>query len=209
MDLLYLLDLIGVVVFAMTGVLAAGRKHLDLFGVVVLALVTALGGGTLRDLILGVVPVFWVQDPLYVSVAAGTAVVMFYVAAEVPVRSDLLVVADAFGLAVFTVVGARAAMRHGAPDAIAVMMGVMTGVVGGMLRDVLNREIPLILRREIYATASLLGGILFVGMERFLPANRFHAVVAVAVTLGLRLLALRWNLALPVLSLKDLGRRRG
>ncbi len=194
--LLYVMDLFGVAVFAITGSLAAGRKRMDLFGVVVLATVTALGGGTLRDLILGAGSVFWVSAPIYLVVA--TAIVTFFLVRFCGLPPKLLSVADAFGLAVFTVAGTQKALDLGTSWGIAVVMGVMTGVVGGMIRDVLSGEIPLILRREIYATASLCGAITFSGVSAALGNQGLAAIASVAVTLGLRLSAIKWKMSLPL-----------
>jgi uncharacterized membrane protein YeiH len=205
--MIHLLDLFGTAVFAATGALAAGRKHMDVFGVVVVALVTALGGGTARDIVLGVGPVFWVQDAAYVVVAVCAALSTFVLARFARLPERALVVADAFGLAVFTAIGAQKAFAAGAATAsgaagaiglIAVIMGVMTGVVGGMARDVLCGEIPLILRKEIYATASLAGAVAFV-LLRGNGAGRVPATaVAVAVVLVVRLAAIHWRLSLPL-----------
>src|SRR5512141_2272378 len=159
--MIHLLDLFGVAVFAITGSLAAGKKHMDLFGVVVLALATALGGGTLRDLILGAYPVFWISSPTYIFVSTGVALAVFFLARFVRPPARALTFADAFGLAVFTVIGADKAISLGVPGSIAVIMGVMTGVAGGIIRDMLSGEIPLVLRKEIYATASLCGAATF------------------------------------------------
>jgi uncharacterized membrane protein YeiH len=202
--LLYVMDLFGVAVFAITGSLAAGKKHMDLFGVVVLATVTALGGGTLRDLVLGASPVFWISAPIYLLIAVLTAIVTFFLVRFCGLPLKLLLVADAFGLAVFTVLGTQKALDMGISHGIAVVMGVMTGVVGGMIRDVLSGEIPLILRREIYATASLCGAITFCFVSATLQNQSIAAVVSVIVTLGLRLSAIRWKMSLPLfVSYKD------
>ncbi len=196
--LLYVMDLFGVAVFAITGSLAAGKKRMDLFGVVVLATVTALGGGTLRDLVLGVSPVFWVSAPIYLLVAVATAIVTFFLVRFCGLPLKLLSVADAFGLAVFTVLGTQKALDMGISPGIAVVMGIMTGVVGGIIRDILSGEIPLILRREIYATASLCGAITFCFVSIDLQNQGFAAVASVIVTLGLRLSAIKWEMSLPL-----------
>jgi len=195
--MMYYLDLLGTIIFAVTGSLAAGRKHLDIFGVVVLSLATALGGGTIRDVTLGVLPVFWVKDPLYVIVTVLAALATFVVARFRRLPAGLLRVADAFGLAVFTILGAERAMAADVSPLVAVIMGMMTGVAGGMIRDVLSGEAPLILRREIYATASLCGAAVFVGLTMVCPGGCAQALAGAAVTLGLRLAAIKWNLSLP------------
>ena len=196
--LLYAMDLFGVAVFAITGSLAAGKKHMDLFGVVVLATVTALGGGTLRDLVLGAGPVFWISAPIYLLVAVATAIVTFFLVRFFGLPLKLLSVADAFGLAVFTVLGTQKTLDMGISSGIAVVMGVMTGVVGGMIRDVLSGEIPLILRREIYATASLCGAVAFCVIFVALQNQGLAAIASVIVTLGLRLSAIKWKMSLPL-----------
>ncbi len=196
--LLYVMDLFGVAVFAITGSLAAGKKRMDLFGVVVLATVTALGGGTLRDLVLGASPVFWVLAPIYLLVAVATAIVTFFLVRFCGLPLKLLSVADAFGLAVFTVLGTQKTLDMGISPGIAVVMGIMTGVVGGIVRDILSGEIPLILRREIYATASLCGAITFCLVSFYLKNQALAALTSVIVTLGLRLSAIKWKMSLPL-----------
>jgi uncharacterized membrane protein YeiH len=159
--LLLSLDLMGTVVFAITGLLAASRHQLDLFGALVLAMVTAVGGGTLRDLILGV-PVFWLSHTEYLYLIIVTTVLVAIYRRTHVIPTKVLLLLDAIGLAVFTIIGAQKALSLGYADIIAVMMGVMTGVVGGMIRDILVGEVPLILRQEIYATASFLGASVYV-----------------------------------------------
>jgi len=198
--MIYILDLVGVVVFAVAGALAGGRKRMDIFGVVMVALVTALGGGTLRDLTLGIKPVFWVSNPLYILVAVTASILTFIMARSFDLPKRLLVIADAFGLAIFTVIGARIALAQSVHPAVAIVMGVMTGVAGGMIRDVLSGEIPLILRREIYATASLCGAGVFVGLSHLPTPTPLATVIAVAVTLAVRLAAIYWKLSLPVFA---------
>lgn len=202
-SLIYYMDLFGVAVFAVTGSLAAGKKNMDLFGVVVLATVTALGGGTLRDLILGAGPVFWVRSPNYLLIAVATSIVTFFLVRFCSLPEKLLSVADAFGLAVFTVIGIKQSLQVGVPAEIAAVMGVMTGVFGGMIRDVLSGEIPLILRREIYATASLCGAIGYLIINANFQNTVAAIVGSVFITLALRLSAIKWMISLPVyVSLK-------
>lgn len=196
-DILYALDLFGTAVFAISGALAAGQRHMDLFGVLVVAAVTAVGGGTVRDLLLDRHPVFWIADLWYLSTIAAAALSTFlYTIAARPPRSALPI-ADAFGLAIFTVVGAKVAIGVGASTVIVVLMGAVTGTVGGIIRDVLCGDTPLILRREIYATAALGGGVVYVVLEGTslpLPVATIGAVASVFLT---RLAALRWDLHLP------------
>src|SRR6187431_410927 len=148
------LEHIGIFFAAITGVLAARGKEVDLFGVIVLALVTAFGGGTIRDLDLGSVPVFWITNSGFLINGTITAVVTFYLVRFRELPTTVLMVADAFVLALFTIAGARKGLAFAVAPAIAIAMGVITGVMGGVLRDLLMGEIPLVFRREIYLYAT-------------------------------------------------------
>lgn len=194
----YLFDLFGVIVFAITGSLAAGKKQLDLFGGMVLALVTALGGGTLRDLILGNDPIFWIADLTYIYLVIATAVAVFIIARYRKLPERTLLIADAFGLAIFSVLGAEVALQANAPGLVAIIMGMLTGVAGGIIRDILSNEIPLILQQEIYATAAIAGATVFVLLKQFSMLSQFNLALAAAVTLSLRLAAIKWKFSLPV-----------
>ncbi len=194
---LYSLDLLGTVVFAITGLLAARRKHLDLFGAIVIAMVTAIGGGTVRDLIIGQ-PVFWTQNDIYIYVVVISALLLFFFARYRRLPVKLLLFLDALGLAVFTVVGAQKAMALGFSDPIAIMTGVMTGVLGGVIRDVLVGEVPLIFRQEIYATASFIGASIFLLMEHSGFNVEVSVITAIILTLIVRVWAITMNVKLPV-----------
>ncbi len=194
---LHYLDLLGTVVFAFTGLLAASRKQLDLFGAIVIAMVTAIGGGTLRDLILDQ-PVFWIQNPIYVYVVVIATLFLFiYARFKNPPMKSLLFL-DAIGLATFTVIGAYKAISLGFPDAIVVIIGVMTGVAGGIIRDVLVGEIPLIFRKEIYATASFAGASLLLILINLELGLDLAILLSMLVILLLRLLAIIYNISLPI-----------
>jgi uncharacterized membrane protein YeiH len=198
--MLYLLEHFGVGVAAITGVLAARGKKVDLFGVVVLALVTAFGGGTLRDLLVGDAPVFWIHDPNFLLNATAVAVVTFFTARTHQFPGSVLQVADAFALALFTTIGVTKALVFHVTPSIAVAMGVITGVAGGIMRDLLTGEIPLVFRREIYlyATAALCGALVLVALNRYWPNEPMNMPVAAGLTLVLRLAAIRWKLGLPI-----------
>ena len=198
----YWSDLFGTAVFAFSGVLMAGRLRMDGFGVIVLAAVTAIGGGTIRDLIIGADKVFWTVDSWYLWVILGTALIGQFMA-KLPRRLPwyILPLADAFGLAIFTIIGAEKALEYGYSGMVAVVMGVITGVAGGMIRDVLAREIPMVLQREIYATASVLGGIIYTGSLALGMATLLATVLGMSGTLILRTAAIRWHLSLPIFAL--------
>ncbi len=201
LPLIYCLDLFGTAVFAISGALVAGRKRMDLFGVITLALVTAIGGGTLRDLLLDSRPIFWLKDHNYIYISLAFALVTFFFVRFLHKRTRALLIADAIGLSAFTVIGADKALTMGHTGLIAIIMGIMTGVVGGMIRDVLSDEIPLVLRTEIYATAAMAGALVFVTLKMIAVQEWLYTLAAVLITLVLRLSAIKWRLALPLLSL--------
>ena len=198
--MLYYAEHFAVTVSAISGVLAAGGKRLDLFGVIVLALVTALGGGSVRDVVLGAFPIVWVKHPDYVLNAASTAFLFFFVARHWKVPPAILAIADAFGLALFTILGTVKGLAFGVGYVNAVVLGIITGVTGGIIRDVLVGEIPMVFRKEIYlyATAAFCGATVFVVLEQWHPSGPGNRLVGSAVTLLLRLAAIRWKLTLPL-----------
>jgi uncharacterized membrane protein YeiH len=200
----YYLDLLGVAVFAVSAVLAAGRKSLDVLGVVVIAVVTAIGGGTLRDILLDRHPIFWIADPTYLWVILGaTVLTLGYVRFWIASRRALLV-ADALGLAFFTIGGVQIAQMEGHSAPIAMLMGTITGVAGGAIRDVLTAEIPLVLRPgRLYATAAIAGATLYVLLEANGVMRDAAALAGMGAIVGLRLLAIIWRLELPVVRLPD------
>ncbi len=200
-SMVYWLDMAGVIVFALSGVILACRSRMDPFGMLVLAAVTGIGGGTLRDLVLGVRPVFWVADPTYLWVilaTVGVSIIGFHYIHRL--SRIFLPVADAFGLALFTAIGTHKALQLGSPGAVAVLMGLLTGVAGGMVRDVLARRVPMVLRQEVYATASIAGGITYVVLHALEAPWVLTISLALTVTLGLRLAAIYWRLSLPVFA---------
>lgn len=202
MSLLYFIDLFGTAIFAISGVLLAGRLRMDPFGVMVLASVTAIGGGTIRDMMLGATPVFWIGDTSYIWVIIITSLsTMLIVRRPKRVAWYLLPVCDAIGLAAFVGIGVEKALIYQDSHLIAVMMGVLTGCGGGILRDILAREIPMVLRSEVYATACIAGGSMHVGLLMFGLSNTNAMLGGIAVTLSIRLAAIRWHLSLPTFAL--------
>lgn len=191
------LDWFGVVVFAVTGALTASRKQMDIFGFMLLATATGIGGGSIRDLMLGTLPVFWVKDPAYLMICVGVATVTFFTAHIPESRFRLLLWFDAVGLAFVCVVGADRALDAGAGGFVAVTMGVVTATFGGMIRDVLGGESPLILRREIYVTAALVGALAFVGLTTFGAPGIVAATAGFALCFLIRALALHFGWSLP------------
>jgi uncharacterized membrane protein YeiH len=198
--LLHAAELLGVAVFAVSGALAAGRRSLDLIGVAVIATVTAVGGGTLRDLLLDRT-VFWIADPTYLYVCLAAALLTMLYARHRHPPERLILYADALGLALFSISGAQIAEHLGHGGIVAVIMGTATGVAGGLLRDVLCAEIPLILRRgRMYASAAIAGIVVYLLLREVLDRN-IAALLGMSAIAALRLAAIAWNLTLPVFSL--------
>ncbi len=179
MTALQFLDYFGVFVFAISGALMAIRKNMDIFGMLVLAAMPAIAGGTLRDLLLGL-PIFWIENTDYLLLTVAATVFTYFVQRFVSRGMHALAWADALGLAVFCVLGAEKALASGVGVWVAAMMGVITAVAGGIIRDVVANEVPYILQREIYATAALLGCAMYLVLEGSLGAYAMWLAVGVA-----------------------------
>jgi uncharacterized membrane protein YeiH len=197
------IDWFGTAVFAVTGALVASRKRMDIFGFMLLGCLTGMGGGTLRDMMLGALPVFWVREPVYLAICAGVSAATFFFAHIPESRYRLLLWLDAAGLALFCVVGADRALMAGASAFIAIAMGVVTATFGGVMRDILGGESPLILRREIYVTAALAGAAVFVGAKALGVADAIAAALGFAACFVIRALALHYGWSLPVYRARE------
>lgn len=190
------LDILGVIVFAVSGALVASRKEMDLIGFGLMASVTGVGGGTLRDVLLDR-PVFWIADPLPVWISLGVAVIVFFSAHIVQRRYTLLLWADGVGIAIYGVMGAEVARVSGAGPLVAIVMGVMTATFGGLIRDVLCGETPLILRKEIYATCVAFGAATHVILANLDVPTGLAAITGVGVCFVLRAAGIMRGLSLP------------
>lgn len=190
------LDFFGVFVFAISGALAADRRGMDLFGFIVIALLPAVGGGTLRDMILGV-PVFWVQDPTYLWLIVVAGLLTFAAAGQIRRVERWLLWADAVGLSVFCVSGAAKALAVTGSPMISVAMGVVTAVLGGIVRDTVCNEIPLVLKQDIYATAALAGALSFVALSSVGLDGSLSLWIGAAVCFLIRAAAMVWGWSLP------------
>ena len=201
--LLHVLDLLGVAVFAISGALAAGRKRLDLLGVLVLGLVTAVGGGTIRDVLLARYPISWLADPSYLIVITLSALgTVAYARRWRPPQSALLI-ADALGLALFSVAGAQIAERAGLPALSCILLGTMTGAAGGVVRDVLTTEIPLVLRRgDLYASAAIAGTASYFLLEMAGVPRPIASISGMLIVAAVRFAAIWWQLRLPVFQVR-------
>jgi uncharacterized membrane protein YeiH len=191
------LDFFGIAVFAVTGALVAGSKRLDVFGVLVVALITCLGGGTLRDLVLDAHPVIWIENTAYLGIGIVAALSTFVWIRIRRFPLKMLEVFDAIGLAFFTIAGVQKTQSLGHSPEICLLMGLMTGVAGGVLRDIVCNEIPLIFHREIYATAAISGAIVYLLAIHLQISTEIAAVTGMTITLLLRLAGIYRGWSLP------------
>lgn len=194
LDLLYL---VAITAEAMTAALAAGRRRMDWVGVCLLGCVTALGGGSCRDLLLGHYPLSWVEHPSYLALTAGAALVTIAVARIMYHLRMVFLLLDAIGLVVFTVIGCNIAISMAQPTAIVIVAGMITGCVGGVLRDVLCNDVPLLFRSELYASVSIVTGGLYVAGLGYGLHHEAIMVAAISTGLALRILALRYSWHMP------------
>ena len=190
------LDFAGVAVFAASGALVASRKEMDAVGFIFIATITAVGGGTLRDLLLSR-DVFWITQPEYLLLSAATAALLFFVAPHIERRYPVLLWLDSGGLSLFAVTGAAVALDFGVSWPVGILMGVMTATFGGLIRDVVCNEIPLILRKEIYATAAALGAGVYVALDALRLDEPIPGIAGFASCLVLRAFAIQFKLSLP------------
>ncbi|MEL6864262.1 MAG: trimeric intracellular cation channel family protein [Bacteroidota bacterium] len=200
MDILYLIDLIGTTVFAISGTATGMKRQMDIFGASVVAFVTAVGGGTLRDILIGSQPVGWMSDLHYTwAILLGILLTFVYRSITRKLHRTLFLF-DTIGIGVFTVLGLQKALSFGLHPIIAIMMGIISAVFGGVIRDILCNEVPLIFRKEIYATACLSGGLVYVLLERLFGFSDWITLAAIIVILLIRILSMRFHWSLPVIQ---------
>ncbi|MCO4291813.1 trimeric intracellular cation channel family protein [Solitalea sp. MAHUQ-68] len=197
MSILYLFDILGTIAFATSGALSAMNKRLDIFGVLILAFVTAVGGGTLRDVMIGYTPVAWMRNFTTISIILVTYIVTLFANAHIHHLKKLLFYFDSFGLGAFTITGIAQGLAFGLHPVLCIALGTMTGAFGGVIRDIMVNEIPVVFRKEIYATACIAGGSLFF-LLRFLNIETHLTEVISAVTVVVvRVVSFRFKLYLP------------
>jgi uncharacterized membrane protein YeiH len=201
MNILSILDYIGVFVFAMSGILTASNKKLDLFGGFIIAFVTALGGGTLRDLLLNV-EIGWIIETKYIYIVLGGAFFALLFKKVTQKMSKTIFLFDTIGIGLFTILGVQKALLLNAPVEVAVMFGVMTATFGGVIRDILCTEIPLIFRKEIYATACFVGAITYVSLNYFGVNDIINTIISGAIIISIRTVAVIKKLSLPLINEK-------
>jgi len=188
--------LIAITAEAMTGALAAGRRNMDIFGVSVIAFLTALGGGTVRDIVLGHFPIAWTQHPDYLYLTLGAGVFTVFVSRYMHRLRNVFLVLDALGLVAFTLIGSNVALGMGYQLPVVVVAGMITGIAGGVLRDVLCNRVPVVFRQELYASVSLVVALLYLGLHNLGVSENLNMVAGFIVGLSIRLGAVYrgWNL---------------
>jgi uncharacterized membrane protein YeiH len=198
--MLSLAYLIAITAEAMTGALAAGRRNMDLFGVSLVAFITALGGGTVRDILLGNFPVNWTQHPQYIYLTIGAGLCTIVIAKVVHKLQQLFLVLDAIGLITFTLIGCNVGLTLGYEPAVVVIAGIITGIFGGILRDVLCNRPPEILHRELYASIALVVALMYLQMQKLGINEDTTLLASFSVGLLLRMSALKWHWQLPTFT---------
>jgi uncharacterized membrane protein YeiH len=202
MESLYWITLFAVIVSSASGVLKAGFKQFDLFGVIIIAIATGLGGGSLRDVLLDR-EVFWIRDQMFFIASFGSAIVMFIMARLIVIPPKSFLIPDAAGLATFGIAGTLVSLMVGAPWLVASFMGVMTGTMGGIFRDVLANEPPVVFQSQLYATVSWLGSLFFIVLLHFNMDATLAAILAGVSIFVSRLLAIKYDLSLPKFRFKS------
>ena len=193
----YIADLIGVFVFAVSGAIAGRQKDMDLFGMFMLATVTCIGGGTLRSLLIGATPPPVLTDPAYVIVAAIATVASFYAEPLWEKWQRAVSLFDAVGLGVFVCIGVQVSQSNGLAWWACVGMGMVTATFGGVIRDLLRTEVPLIFRKEIYTAAALTGGLIYLCLDSAGMTSSLNILLTTVATASIRIIAIRWNFHLP------------
>lgn len=197
------IDILGTIAFAISGALVAMNKRMDPFGVLIIAFVTSVGGGTLRDVMVGVEPVSWMRNMTFVYVIIGSALFAVLFRNHIQHLRRSLFLFDTIGIGLYTVVGIETGLIAGLHPLICIALGTMTACFGGVIRDMLCNEIPVIFRKEIYATACILGGLTYFLMREFLEDRNYLFIIAGLVVIIVRLLAVVFKISLPSLYKKD------
>jgi len=203
MNFIDIFDYTGTLVFAISGTLTAANKRLDFFGATVIGFVTAVGGGTLRDMMLGDTPVAWMRTSNYFLVIIIGILITIMFSRQVMKLRRTLFLFDTIGIAIFTIIGLNKALAFGIHPPLAVIMGITSAVVGGIIRDTLTNEVPLIFQKEIYATACIVGALVYLILNYFDVSEVINQSITILTIIAIRLVAVRYNISLPRLSIKE------
>ncbi len=203
MTLFDTLDILGTIAFAISGALSAMNRRLDLFGIFIIAFVTAIGGGTLRDVLIGATPVSWMENTVNLYLIGGVTGISIVLRNKLDYLKKSLFLFDTIGLGIFTIIGVEAGIQTDLDPIISVALGTMTGCFGGVIRDILCNEIPVIFRKEVYATASIAGGICFMILYKLdAPITMIHITTTLLIIV-IRLIVVKYKISLPMFTVKN------
>ena len=197
MDIIYLIDILGTFAFAISGALVALDKNFDIFGVIIIAFVTAVGGGMLRDILINAHPINWIGDLNYLYTIFAAVIFTFLVKSKIAYLSKTMFLFDTIGISVFTLLGLQKGLSYELHPLVAVIMGMISAVFGGVLRDVLTNRVPLIFEKEIYASACLTGGVMYLILNHFRVQENINFIISALVVVIIRVVAVRFSLELP------------
>ena len=197
MEVLYILDILGTIAFAISGALVAMNKKFDPFGVFIIAFVTAVGGGTLRDVLIGRQPVIWMQNPIYIYAIIAAVLIAVLFRKKLKFLSKSLFLFDTIGLGIFTIIGTEIGIKADFHPLITISLGTISASFGGVIRDILCNEIPVIFRKEIYATACIFGAITFIILNEFNIDSTVIYISTTLIIIVIRLIAVKFHLSLP------------
>lgn len=207
MTIIYGLDLIGTFAFAISGALVALEKDFDLFGVIIIAFVTAVGGGMLRDVLINAHPINWIGDLNYIWVILSAVLFTFLFKSKIAPLSKTMFLFDTIGIGVFTVLGLQKGLNYELPSIVALIMGMVSAVFGGVIRDVLTNEVPLIFKKEIYASACLSGGLVYLVSSKFIETEWVSFIIGTLTVIIIRSVAVRYHLELPRIKEDVFGKK--
>ncbi|MHA6280128.1 trimeric intracellular cation channel family protein [Salinimicrobium sp. CAU 1759] len=203
LSLFNILDLLGTIAFAISGALSAMNRRLDLFGIFIIAFVTAIGGGTIRDTLIGNTPVTWMENTIYIYLIGLVTVLAIIFRKDLDHLKKSLFLFDTIGLGIFTITGVEIGIQNDLNPIISITLGTMTGTFGGVIRDILCNEIPVIFRKEIYATACIVGGMAFILLyEAGMQQDLIYVLTSLTVIV-IRLMAVKFHISLPSFYLSD------
>jgi len=197
MEIIYLIDILGTFAFAISGALVALDKKFDIFGVIIIAFVTAVGGGMLRDILINAHPINWIGDLNYLYTIFAAVIFTFLVKSKIAYLSKTMFLFDTIGISVFTLLGLQKGLSYELHPLVAVIMGMISAVFGGVLRDVLTNRVPLIFEKEIYASACLSGGVMYLILNHFMVEENINFIISALVVVIIRVVAVRFSLELP------------
>ncbi|WP_205748787.1 trimeric intracellular cation channel family protein [Emticicia sp. CRIBPO] len=200
MELIYWMDILGVLVFAISGTMIGIERQLDIFGASVIAFATAVGGGTLRDVLIGSTPVGWMKDPAYIYVIILGIFLALLFKREFSMLSKTIFLFDTIGLGLYSIIGLKKALLFGMSPMVAVIMGTVSAVFGGVLRDILTNRVPLIFRKEIYAILCIIGGIVFLILNKFFDHDIINTYLTMGLVIFMRILVVVKKWSLPKIS---------